>query len=557
MADSKTVIQAIDDPAPMPEQSSAQLLSVDDLPEDLDPLADGILMAHQRDWLADKSRLKLAVKCRRSGYTFGEALDDTITAATMRKDGGDNVFYIGDTKEKGREFIGYCAHFARTVAAEQLEISEYLFEDLKDDGTTNMISAYRITFASGNRIVALSSRPENIRGLQGIVVIDEAAFHKDVGEVIDAAMALLIWGGKIRIISTHNGKLNPFNELVVRTAAGKTKFSAHHITFDQVIENGLYDRVKLMRPDIMPFEEWYDLIRGGYVDEARMKEELDTIPRDAEGAALSRVQVEACSDKDIPVLRLVKPDAFSLAPEDARRAEVDDWLREHIAPILAGLDINRRTVIGGDIARKGHGSVFWLAQIGSGLKRETRLVLELRKLPFDQLRQILWYVLDRAGRRWSCSLDASGLGMDMAESAGQKYGSRVAEIIFSPAWYRENGAKIVTSIEDMSTTVPADDDIISDICALAWVNGVVKIPDGHETIGNDGGKRHADAAIAAMLMEHAAGIEPASIDITTAGTRTPEAQGYSDPLAPERSQIAEGAGWGTVGSDTDFSGFGD
>lgn len=35
-----------------------------------------------------------------------------------------------------------------------------------------------------------------IRGLQGVVVIDEAAYHRDVRAVIDAVNALLIWGGK-------------------------------------------------------------------------------------------------------------------------------------------------------------------------------------------------------------------------------------------------------------------------------------------------------------------------------------------------------------------------
>jgi phage FluMu gp28-like protein len=52
----------------------------------------------------------------------------------------------------------------------------------------------------------LSSRPENIRGLQGKVVIDEAAFHPNVQGVMEAATALLIWGGRISVISSHNGK---------------------------------------------------------------------------------------------------------------------------------------------------------------------------------------------------------------------------------------------------------------------------------------------------------------------------------------------------------------
>lgn len=93
------------------------------------------------------------------------------------------MFYIGDTKEKGREFIGYVAHFAKIIAGGLHPIEEFIFKDERPDGTTRDISAYRIQFASGYRVEALSSNPANIRGLQGTVVIDEAAYHRDVREV--------------------------------------------------------------------------------------------------------------------------------------------------------------------------------------------------------------------------------------------------------------------------------------------------------------------------------------------------------------------------------------
>lgn len=192
-----------------------------EVPDDLDPLAEGVLMRHQADWIADDSDLKLGEKGRRTGITFAEALDATLIAAAGTSAGGANYFYIGDTKDKGREFIGYVAKFTKTVAKELASIEEFLFEDQQPDGTTKNIAAYRVRFASGYRVEALSSRPENIRGLQGTVCIDEAAFHRDVRGVLDAVNALLIWGGKIRVISTHNGVLNPFNELIKEARAGR------------------------------------------------------------------------------------------------------------------------------------------------------------------------------------------------------------------------------------------------------------------------------------------------------------------------------------------------
>lgn len=60
-------------------------------------------------------------------------LNSTLIAGAQKAAGGDNVYYIGDTKEKGLEFIGYVAKFARVIAAQQAQdvsaIEEFLFED--------------------------------------------------------------------------------------------------------------------------------------------------------------------------------------------------------------------------------------------------------------------------------------------------------------------------------------------------------------------------------------------------------------------------------------------
>ena len=36
-------------------------------------------------------------------------------------------------------------------------------------------------------------------------MIDEAAFHDDLPELLKAALAFTMWGGVVRVISTHNG----------------------------------------------------------------------------------------------------------------------------------------------------------------------------------------------------------------------------------------------------------------------------------------------------------------------------------------------------------------
>lgn len=485
------------------ENLTKEILASVNIPDGFDLLADGVLMKHQIDWIADTSILKLCAKGRRTGITFAEAQDCTLIAAAKRGAGGQNVFYIGDTKDKGREFIGYVAHFAKTISKDLISIEEGLFIDQRADGTTKHISTYIVRFISGYRVEALSSRPENIRGLQGVVVIDEAAFHKDIRNVLDAVNALLIWGGKVRVISSHNGNLNPFNELIREARAGKVNFSVHEIPFSVAVENGLYKRVCLMSGKTwskQAEEEWEAEIRAAYgVRKAKMRQELDAIPADAEGAALSRVQIEACTQKGIPVIRWACDDDFKNAPDDVRTRTAMDFCKKKLAPVLAALDPRRAHYFGEDFARLGDATVIMPMEMGRDLVRRVVLQVELRNMPFDQQREILFYVVDRLPNMSGGALDARGNGAYLAEKAAQRYGSNVVEVQLSDSWYKTEMPAYLEAFADKTIVLPADEDTVNDHQSLAYVNGYVKVPDNHRMKGSDGFNRHGDSAIAGAL----------------------------------------------------------
>ena len=495
-----------------------------EIPDDLDPLADGILMKHQADWLADNSNLKLAEKGRRTGITFAEALDDTLIAAASREAGGDNVFYIGDTRDKGREFIGYVAAFARTVAQELLPVEEFFFIDRAADGSSREISAFRVRFASGFRVEALSSRPENIRGLQGVVVIDEAAFHADVRAVIDAVNALLIWGGKIRVISTHNGLLNPFYELIREARAGRNPFSLHFIPFSAAVENGLFRRVCLVRGAQWSPEaeaEWEATIRAAYGPRtAAMRQELDAIPAEAEGAALTRVQIEACMESGIPVVRWRQLSDFKNIPERTRKAAARDFCEAELAPLLDRLDPARPHYFGEDFARSGDITCILPLVQRPNLTRRAPFVVELRNVPFDQQREILFFIVDRLPRLSGGALDAAGNGAYLAEKAAQRYGERIVEIRATRDWYRVHGTAYVEAISDRTIVLPRDENILRDHQALAYIDGAVKVPVDHRIKDDDGYERHGDSAIAGMLAWHASTMSPIEYGYRAATART-------------------------------------
>ncbi|MDE4175790.1 hypothetical protein PXK01_16630 [Phaeobacter sp. PT47_59] len=502
-----------------------------DLPGDLDPLADGILMAHQTAWLEDKSDLKIAEKGRRTGITFAEALDCAITASTSRTGGGDNVFYIGDTKDKGREFISYVSHFLKVVAGELAQIEEYVFKDLREDGTSKDISAYRITCASGFRVEALSSNPANIRGLQGVVVIDEAAFHRDVREVIDAVNALLIWGGKVRVISTHNGVLNPFNELIREAKAGKNGFKVHPIPFSKAVENGLFKRVCLIKDKKWSQEAqdaWEKQIRSSYGSRtAAMAQELDAIPAESEGAALTRVQIEACTRQGIPFHRWAQPDEFKNKPDDLRKRAALEWCEKHLKPVLDTLNQNGRHVMGEDFARSGDATDIVIQEITETLVRETKLLVELRNIPFDQQRDILYYICDRLPNFVKGALDKTGNGAYLAEKATQRYGGeRIIEVSLSREWYAREMPPYIEAFGDKTIVLVAHVDVVQDHQSLQFVGGIIKVPDDFRIKGSDGLNRHGDSAIASALAFYASNQPFGEIDYR-AVKRPQEASGMA------------------------------
>ncbi|MDN5622182.1 MAG: hypothetical protein L0G96_03530 [Acinetobacter sp.] len=510
--------------------------SVRSIPDDFNPLNEGVLMKHQQEWAALKSRIKLCAKGRRTGITYATALNKSLTAATRVSDGGRNVYYIPDVKEKGLEFIGYCAKILRVVAeAQSLGISsieEFIFEDQKDNGETRKITAWRIRCASGNQIVALSSRPAAIRGLQGDVVVDEAAFHDDVDAVLEAAAALLIWGGSIEIISSHNGKKNPFNQMLLDIQAGRYGESqedaaAMIITFDDAVANGLYERVCMMdrkKATAEGKEKWYNGIRKAYGPRlAAMREELDAIPRDGSGARLPTVWIEQAMPEVRPVFRLTLSDDFTIKPEPDRRAFVQDWLDKEVLPVLNTLNKNLRHVAGHDYARHRDFSHFTPAEIDQDLNRNAPFVIEMHKVPTRQQEQIIWFVLRRLPNLSAVSMDATGSGETIAEYTADEFGhDLVHQIKISRAWYGQWMPKYIQAFEDGVLTLPRDANLESDHRAIEEYDGIPMVNKARsQDLKEPDLFRHGDGASSGCLMWHAS-LNMVSTDthILSKGSRT-------------------------------------
>lgn len=461
------------------------------------------LLGYQQRWVADQAQLKIAEKSRRVGLTWAEAADNVLTASG---DGGSNVFYISATQDMALEYIEACALWARAFDMAAGQIEEGIFLDGEKE-----IKTYRIDFPkSGHRILALSSRPANLRGKQGLVVIDEAAFAQDLAGLIKAAMAMLMWGDKVHIISTHNGDDSRFAELINEVRSGKRPGSVHRITFADAVADGLFRRVCLRKnkPWTKEAEDaWVADVRSYYGDDA--DEELDVIPARGGGTYLPLALIEArmvLPGVVVPVVRQRWPVEFSLLPEPIRNAEVAAWCQEHLAPVLARLDIERRHGFGEDFARIGDLTTITALEEGKDMVRRPRLVVELGGCPFAQQRQILAFIVNRLPRFFHGALDASGNGAELAEYAADTWGhSRIDQIKLSDMFYLEQMPRFKAALEDATLdALPRDDQHRDDLRALKKINGVPKLGKA-KTQTADGKKvqRHGDFAISLFLGHYA------------------------------------------------------
>jgi phage FluMu gp28-like protein len=514
-----------------------------------------VLLPYQQDWIADEAQLKVAEKSRRVGLTWAEAADDVTIAM---REGGSNVFYISATQDMAREYIEACAMWVKAFNVVAAEIEEGIYEDGEDsDGSKRFIKIFEIVFPkSGKRITALSSRPTNLRGKQGVIVIDEAAFHNNLNELLKAAMAMLLWGDKVRIISTHDGANNPFNELIEEIRAGKRgSATVHRITFKDAVAQGLYRRVCIRKGidwEAANEDKWVADAYGFYGEAAN--EELDVVPNQSGSAYLSLALISermtgAKPPQGPALIRMSWEDSFAYQPEDVRRFAIGGWLHETVLPHLQGLHPDRKHTFGWDFARNHDLSCFVILEANGQLEHRVKMVIEMTNCPFSSQEQILNYSVDRLPRFRGGAIDSTGNGASHGEKAAQRYGTQMIEQVkLNDTFYLAHMPKLRAGLQDGTLTdIPRDEQLRDDLRAIKLVEGVPKIPRGAtQTAGKkaqaaDGGgkvQRHGDFAIALFLAEYAFHREAGEIGWMPAPDKSQAFEGNSD------NDDDYSAGWG-------------
>lgn len=452
-------------------------------------------------------------KSRRIGLTWGVAAYAALKAGRQKKARGDDVMYMAYNQEMTREFIDACAMWARAFNIAARDAEEFLFDDSDETGDRS-IKAFRIAFASGFEIIALSSAARGLRGRQGVIIIDEAAFVDSLDEVLKAALAFLMWGGQVIVVSTHDGVDNVFNRYIQDILGERKPYEHLRIDIDDALRDGLYQRICLVKGTEWTVEdeaEWRQNLIDQYGDGA--DEELFCIPSQGSGAWLSGPLIEARMTADTaPVIRLELPANFLHRPELERAGLLSDTI-ERIEQALDALDLDLQYALGFDVGRVADLSVIPLLAIEQNMRRREALSIELRNVPFAEQRMIMEMVIGHLkGRLVGVAVDAVGIGLNIAEDLGRKFGFRENEdtpgliwaIKLSQEWYRVNMPPLKTAFEDDALAIAKDNDHMGDLRLVKVIRGIPRVPDVRTNEeGKKGKKRHGDYAIGLALAHFA------------------------------------------------------
>lgn len=518
MTDSQKRLVALTPPRKIDLAEQKALLGVD-VPESLNlPRRMPVLLGYQAKWFKDESQICIAEKSRRTGLTWAEAARNVITAAKPKKRGGRNVFYVGSKQEMALEYISACALFAR--AFNQLAQADVYEQTFWDSEKKEEILTYMIRFPNSSfKIQALSSRPSNLRGLQGDVVIDEAAFHESLDELLKAAMALTMWGARVRIISTHNGVDNLFNQYIQEAREGRKDYSVHRITLDDAIADGLYKRICYVTGQAWsPAAEkkWRDDLYKNAPSKEDADEEYGCVPKKSGGAYIPHALIELAMVRGVPILTFEAPEDFLSRAAWLRESEINAWCEEHLKPLLSALNARSRYSFGEDFARRGDLTCFTILEITEDLQKREAFRVELRNMPYEQQKQIMLYILERIARLIGAAFDATGNGGFLAEAALERFGPELVDcVMLSAKWYGEWMPKLKAEFEDQNIFVARHQTTLDDLRHIKVMNGIPQIDKGRtkdENATAAGSRRHGDFAVALCMANRASYLDGFVLD---------------------------------------------
>ena len=445
---------------------------------------DALLLPYQTAWVKDSARLKIAEKSRQIGWTWATAYG--LIRRKAMKDARLDAWISSRDDIQARLFLEDCKGFANVLQLGAEALGERAIDDKGN-------SAYVLAMANGLRIHSMSSNPDAQAGKRGDRVLDEFALHPDPRKLYAIAYPGITWGGSLEIFSTHRGSGNFFNSLIreIKEKGNPKGFSLHTVTLQTALDQGFLYKLQSKLPADDPRQDmdeaaYFDFIRAGCPDEETFAQEYQCVPSDDATAFIDFGLLDGCKvqgSTDIPV----RAGAPGNGQEDSAFATCAS---RRPFPLYAGVDIGRHHDL----------TVFWIAALVGGVMVPLPLRI-LKGETFDAQEKALDEVMALPGMRRAC-VDATGIGMMLAERARKRHGYRVEGVTFTGPVKEKMAYALKSRMEDRTFRVPDDRAVFADFRGIrktVTAGGNIRF-DGERT--KDG---HSDRFWAAALCVEAAG----------------------------------------------------
>lgn len=415
------------------------------------------LTEYQRAWVQDKSRFKIALKARQTGYSFAVSLEVVLDCMEHKV----TWVLLSSGERQSKELIEKVQMHTRAfqMACEYMETTFRI----KDED----IKMLEVRFPNGSKVLGLPANPDTARGFSGHVVLDEFAFHRDSRKIWQALYPTITRGYKLRVVSTPQGKTGKYYDLWHDNTG---TWSKHYVDIYMAKEQGLDINVEELRSGCESEDDWQQEFCCQFIDEA--------------SSLLTYEMINACEDEGASIL----------LPEDF----------EPVGDLYLGMDVGRKRDL----------TVLWLDEI-IGDVAWTRMVKILEKMPFRLQRQELYWALSLPNMRRAC-LDSTGIGNQLAEEAQERFGYLVEPVGFTPAVKEEMAITQLRKFQDRLVRVPSDRTIRDDFHSVRKVTtaaGNIRFDAERSDLG------HADRFWASALSLHAASNPPSRTEYHSAARR--------------------------------------
>lgn len=362
-----------------------------------------LLLPFQRDWVEDDSRFKIWNASRQIGKSFTSACE---AVRDCELNPGTLWVVLSAGERQSLEWMEKAKQWVKAFALAMT------YQEEREHPEALMKSA-EIRFANGSRIIALPANPDTARGYSANLILDEFAIHRDGAEIWRALYPSITnplkRQLKVRVMSTPKGEGNMFHQLWM-----KDGWSKHKTTIYDAIAGGLKLNADELREQCADEDTWRQEFNCEFIDSSR--------------TAFSYEMLAACETEDASL----------------------EWPHGYEAqgPLYSGIDV-------GSISDPTVCVTF--EKLGQRMHLRERLVVQGVELSLQD--QLLDAAIRRAAR---VGIDASGIGLDLAQRMRRKHGGKVVAQVTTAPWKRQAFARLQHRFNDKGIAIPASRELRED-----------------------------------------------------------------------------------------------